>query len=142
MQATRHDIDVGFVPMDDDHRELAQRITHAQALPDAGLHTAIADLTEALAAHFALEDGWMSQSAFPPRDCHIAEHAAVIRSAHEVLPLVAAGRTDVGRRFVGELAAWLPAHVDHLDSALAAWLSKQRFGGKPIVLRRTRATPD
>ena len=142
MQATRHALDVGFAPMDDDHRALEQCIARAQASPDAGLHAAIADITGVLATHFAQEDGWMTQSAFPPRDCHIAEHAAVIGSAGEVLTLVAAGRAEVGRRFIDELAAWLPAHVTHLDSALAAWLSKQRFGGKPIVLHRARATTD
>ncbi|MES2784211.1 MAG: hypothetical protein V4684_02015, partial [Pseudomonadota bacterium] len=42
----------------------------------------------------------------------------------------------VGRRLADELAHWFPAHVQHLDSALAHWVSKRRTGGKPIVLRR------
>jgi hypothetical protein len=28
-----------------------------------------------------------------------------------------------------------------LDSALAAWMSKRRHGGRPVVLRRQAATP-
>ena len=34
------------------------------------------------------------------------------------------------------LVDWFPGHATHLDSALAHWLSKQRFGGKPVVIRR------
>jgi hypothetical protein len=30
----------------------------------------------------------------------------------------------------------VPGHADYLDSALAAWMSKQIDGGKPVVLRR------
>ena len=39
-----------------------------------------------LRAHFAAEDEWMRETDFPARDCHIDEHAAVLRSADEVLP--------------------------------------------------------
>jgi hemerythrin len=33
-------------------------------------------------------------------------------------------------------SGWFPKHADQLDSALAHWMSKERLGGKPVVLRR------
>ncbi|KWT98735.1 hypothetical protein APY03_0047 [Variovorax sp. WDL1] len=33
-------------------------------------------------------------------------------------------------------------HADYLDSALAAWMCKQQFGGKPVVLHRPGGARD
>lgn len=130
------EIVLGFDPMDDVHAEFEQRLASALDCPDAGLLQQLQALTEHLESHFAAEDAWMRESRFPPAQCHINEHAAVLRSAGEVLPMVAQGQLPLGRAFVRELANWFPAHADHLDSALAAWMSKRRFGGKPVVLKR------
>jgi hypothetical protein len=35
------------------------------------------------------------------------------------------------------LFEWFPGHADYLDSALAAWMTKQTMGGKPVVFRRS-----
>mgnify|MGYP006210844499 FL=1 len=64
------------------------------------------------------------------------EHAAVLKSVHEVQAELAAGNVELCRDLVDHLATWFPGHADHLDSALAHWMSKRRFGGKPVVLRR------
>ncbi|MDQ2765147.1 MAG: hypothetical protein M3Y22_17220 [Pseudomonadota bacterium] len=69
------------------------------------------------------------------------EHAAVLRSATAVEPLVAAGQPAVGRAFVAELARWFPGHANYLDSALAAWMCKRQFGARPVVLHRGMARP-
>ena len=78
----------------------------------------------------------MTQSGFPPRQCHIDEHAAVLRSAEEVQAVVAQGRLEPARRFATALVDWFPGHADYLDAALAHWMCKQQHGGKPVVLRR------
>ena len=83
----------------------------------------------------------MRETGFPPGDCHIDEHAAVLRSAAEVEPLVAAGHVAVGRSFVEELARWFPGHADYLDSALAAWMCKRQYGARPVVLHRKPQRP-
>jgi hemerythrin-like metal-binding protein len=131
-----HPILLGHVEMDDVHAEFEDLLASAASCSDAELAATLDTLTSHLAGHFAMEDAWMSQGDFPPRDCHVAEHAAVLRSADEVRPLVAAGNVGVGRSFVQALRDWFPAHATHLDSALAAWLCKQRLGGKPVVLHR------
>jgi hemerythrin-like metal-binding protein len=133
------EIVLGFDPMDDIHADFEQYLAQALDCADHELLPQLEALAAHLRSHFAAEDGWMRESGFPPAQCHIDEHAAVLRSADEALQLVAQGRLPVGRAFVRELASWFPAHADHLDSALAAWMSKRRFGGKPVVLRRSAA---
>jgi hemerythrin len=85
-------------------------------------------------AHFDTEAQLMADSGFPGPDCHLDEHAAVLRSLDEVLSLH--DLAPVLPRLAAALGDWFPAHVDHLDSALAAWVVKRRTGGVPLVLRR------
>ncbi|KDB08179.1 hemerythrin-like metal-binding protein [Burkholderia sp. lig30] len=127
---------LGFTPMDDVHEEFVNLIGRMQAAEDAALPDLFDALAMHLKHHFELEDRWMVETDFPPRDCHIEEHAAVLQSVREVHELLRAGNTAICRDLVNELANWFPSHADHLDSALAHWMSKLRFGGKPVVLRR------
>ena len=78
----------------------------------------------------------MQETNFPAAECHVAEHKAVMASAEQVLLLVEKGDLAVSRRFADELANWFPAHADYLDSALAQWMVKRKFGGAPVVFRR------
>ncbi len=132
---------LGFPAMDAEHRDFVERV---RALQQADAAT-VAQRLDAFAVHarqhFAAEDAWMAETAFPPRQCHIDEHAAVLRSVAEVQALVAAGNTAIVASLADELARWFPRHADHLDSALAAWMCKQRWNARPVVLRRGLAEP-
>ena len=126
---------VGFNPMDEVHRELVDFLDVVRQCSDTNLPRCIDGLLAHLSEHFAAEDEWMAQTGFPPRQCHMDEHARVLQSAHEVRAQVALGNTEVGRSFAAALADWFPGHTDYLDAALAHWMVKQRHGGKPVVLR-------
>lgn len=130
---------LGFAPMDGTHEEFVRCVTAVQDAPDAELAPAMAALERHLREHFGQEDQWMRETAFPPRDCHIDEHAAVLKSVEEVQALLAAGDTAEPRRLAAALADWFPGHADYLDSALAQWMCKQRLGAKPVVLKRRLA---
>ena len=133
---------LGYPKMDAEHREFVQLVGLLQTAPDVELGAHLAAFEAHARRHFGTEDAWMESTAFPPRDCHQKEHAAVLQSLEEVQALHAAfGRCDVVRSFADELARWFPGHADYLDSALAAWMSKRRHGGRPVVLKRHAATP-
>ena len=133
---------LGYPEMDAEHQEFAQLVGLLQTAPDADLGAHLAAFEAHARRHFGTEDAWMESTGFPPRDCHQKEHAAVLQSLEEVQALHAAfGRCDVVRSFADELARWFPGHADYLDSALAAWMSKRRHGGRPVVLKRHAATP-
>jgi hemerythrin len=127
---------LGYDAMDAEHRDFVvcvQALQQAEAAQVAERLEAFADHAR---RHFGLENAWMVDTDFPARDCHIDEHAAVLKSVEEVQALVAMGNTGIARSLADELARWFPGHADYLDSALAAWMAKRRWNAKPVVLRR------
>ena len=128
---------IGFPQMDAVHEEFVGQLARLQMASDAQLPEQLAEFSLHCAAHFQAEDNWMRETEFPPRDCHIDEHAAVLRSLQEVEAWLAGGDVAICRKLIAELADWFPRHTAHLDSALAHWMSKKNFGGKPVVLRRS-----
>lgn len=128
---------MGFGPMDNTHEEFVHCVNAVLQASDDNMLAAMQELARHTEEHFAAEDEWMTSTEFPARECHMNEHAAVLRSVHEVLDLVEKqGRYDIARDLAGELAKWFPGHTDYLDSALSHWMCKQAMGGKPVVLRR------
>jgi hemerythrin len=130
---------LGFTPMDDVHEEFYEVVLRLVTCTDTNALTAIEEFEKHAVSHFEQEDEWMRTTNFPPRDCHIEEHAAVLKSVCEVKAAFESGRidADVVHDFGLHLFDWFPGHADYLDSALAAWMTKQTMGGKPVVLRRT-----
>lgn len=128
--------DLGYQPMDRIHAEFDALLLRARAPGTPDWLPLLTELDAHMRSHFAAEDAWMTETDFPPRDCHIDEHAAVLKSSAEVLELARQGNFNAAPSFVQALADWFPGHADHLDSALAAWMCKRQFGGKPVVLHR------
>lgn len=132
---------LGFGPMDRTHEDFYRRafelLTCADGDPAAARH-AIAAFEAHAAEHFAQEERWMQDTAFPAAGCHADEHAAVLASVREVRSAVEEGRagTELLRRLAEQLFDWFPPHADYMDSALAAWMCKRSLGGQPVVLRR------
>ncbi|HEX2651449.1 MAG TPA: hemerythrin domain-containing protein [Burkholderiales bacterium] len=135
--AWKDDYLLGYGPMDDTHREFVALVDAMLGCEDRDFLARLEAFERHAVAHFAEEDSWMKSTDFPPKDCHIDEHAAVLRSVHQVLALVRQeGDVAEGRRLAAALADWFPGHAFHLDSALSHWMVKRSHGGKPVVLRR------
>ncbi len=133
---------LGFKPMDEIHEEFYTVTRGLLVCSASTVDDALAAFQEHAERHFQEEDQWMESTGFPPRDCHIQEHAAVLKSTREVREAIATGRAGVelAHDFGGYLFQWFPGHADYLDSALAAWMSKRTYGGQPVVLRRNLHT--
>jgi hemerythrin len=129
---------LGFTPMDTVHREFYDVVNALLNCTEDTVRQAISDFEAHALEHFAEEDRWMKETAFPPRDCHLDEHAAVLKSTVEVREAIHRGEAGVelAQNLAEHLLDWFPGHADYLDAALAAWMCKQSFGGKPVVLRR------
>jgi hemerythrin len=122
--------------MDETHEEFVEIVGRMQVAQAQQLPALLAEMMAHAQAHFEQENAWMRDTGFPPRDCHIEQHDAVLASMREVALLLDQGDTDECRRLVEALADWFPSHATHLDSALAHWMFKREHGGKPVVLRR------
>lgn len=127
---------LGYGPMDETHREFVDIVNALLTCSDAEFPAHLDAFARHAEAHFGEEDAWMERTAFPPRECHVNEHAAVMKSVYQVIEVVKQGDVPEGRRLAAALADWFPGHAFHLDSALAHWMVKRSFGGKPVVLRR------
>lgn len=125
--------------MDETHQEFVTCIAAIQnGAPDDCL-ILMDQLLEHAAAHFKQEDDWMTATEFPPRTCHMDEHAAVLASIKGVRELAIQGAPEKCRPLANELARWFPAHADHLDSALSHWMCKIKYDAKPLVFKRSVA---
>jgi hemerythrin len=126
---------VGYEPMDDVHREFVHLVDGLLSCQEADLYEQLAIFAQHAQTHFAEERRLMETSQFPGMQCHAQEHAAVLASVDEVLPLVKEGRIDIGRSLATEMARWFPHHADYMDSSLAQWIVQQRTGGSPVIFR-------
>ncbi len=127
---------LGYNPIDDTHREFVDCVDALLRASDDQVAAALEAFARHAEAHFAQEDGWMTEGEFPARDCHIDEHAKVMASVREVQELVAQGNHEIARELAHALIDWFPGHADYMDSALAAWLVKRSHNGRPLVFRR------
>lgn len=127
---------LGYGPMDAVHREFVELVNALRTCSEAEMPAALDAFAKHAEQHFSEELEWMKATDFPATECHGDEHAAVLKSVHEVQALVAAGNCTHVRSLADALVDWFPGHADYLDSALAHWLVKKRHGGAPVVLRR------
>ncbi|MFD2274399.1 bacteriohemerythrin [Undibacterium arcticum] len=124
--------------MDDTHQEFVEIVNRMLECPPEELAQHLDEFAVHGESHFfRRKNTWMQETDFPSMKCHIDEHAAVMKSVHEVRQLLADGKDPaIARGLAAELAKWFPGHADYLDSALAQWLVKKSQGGVPVVLRR------
>jgi hemerythrin-like metal-binding protein len=128
---------LGHEPMDATHREF---ITRVKALAESGNETALAELERLIAhtqAHFAQENRWMEESAFPPLHCHVGEHQRVLASMASVLSMAKKSSPALGRKMAVDLPAWFENHAATMDAALAQHM--RHVGYVPVNLETLAA---
>jgi hemerythrin len=130
---------LGFGPMDETHQEFVNCIAAIQNAEPKDCLVLMDELLEHATTHFKQEDDWMMATEFPPRTCHMDEHAAVLASITGVRALALQGGTEKCLHLANELARWFPSHADHLDSALSHWMCKIKYNAKPLVFKRSVA---
>ncbi|WP_194726453.1 hemerythrin domain-containing protein [Noviherbaspirillum malthae] len=132
---------LGYMPMDETHEEFVVIVNAMLVCPESNLLRYLEEFMAHAESHFAQELAWMMETAYPNTDCHVEQHDAVLKSVKEVHAyLLEGGDASEARRLAQSLASWFPGHADYLDSALAHWMVKKKFGGVPIVLRRNLGT--
>jgi hemerythrin len=131
------EFELGFGAMDATHREFVDCVQALLGASDAALPAALERFAAHARSHFDEERNWMQQTAFASAQCHLDEHDAVLKSVDEVQALVAQGRLPIARALAAELARWFPHHADSMDASLARWMTQQRLGGAPVLIRRT-----
>ena len=117
--------------MDETHREFIDLLNR---LADAADDEMLAVLDQFIAHtqdHFAQEQQWMEQLAFPPLACHAREHEGVLETAHEVRRRALAGETRFGRVLAAAVAEWFANHAASMDHVLALYMKEKGYDPKP-----------
>lgn len=129
---------LGHEELDATHKEFYEVVFRMLTCNEETAWTALLDFETHAQAHFRDEENWMRDTAFPSSQCHADEHNKVLMSLAEVKHAVFTNTADhrLVQRFADHLFAWFPGHADYMDSALSTWLSKKRFGAKPVVFKR------
>jgi hemerythrin-like metal-binding protein len=94
---------LGHEPMDATHREFVELVGALRTAPDERLAALLAEFEAHARRHFGEEDRWMLETGFPPRECHIDEHAAVLASIVQVRELAVQGDLSEVRRLADAL---------------------------------------
>lgn len=136
----RDDFLIGHQKMDLIHEEFYELLTQLSRANQADAAAALMALIVHCKDHFSQEDRWMCETQYNGRDCHIKEHAEVLASLEDVHSRLCNGDHRALPHLIEALTDWFPGHVQHLDSSLAHWLTKQQWDAKPLVLRRGAAT--
>jgi hemerythrin len=133
---------LGDPGLDEDHARLHECIVRLLEAPAHDVAGALDALHRCASAHFEAEDADLRGMRDGNAQCHLDEHAAVLRSLVEVRAVLAAGQlapgqqADLIRRLGDQLLEWLPHHVHEMDAAVARHRVQQRFGGAPVQIAR------
>ena len=129
---------LGDPALDQDHLELQRLIEALQRAPAADVPGVMEALQAHAAKHFELEDSELRRLGGANAQCHLDEHAAVLRSLAEVRAALVQPEQppDMIRRLVQELLRWLPEHVQAMDAGIATVRTQERLGGAPIQITR------
>lgn len=118
---------LGVEQIDDTHREFVACVNAVADASDEDVVAALDALRAHTEAHFAQENRWMAETAFPPSHCHLTEHEGVLEVIREVQGYVAQGKPQVARVLARELASWFEGHAATMDAMLAQWLRAQDY---------------
>ena len=117
-------IELGHAPMDAIHREFYDCMDALRGPGDRA--QSLLALHEHLLRHFAQEEHWMRETAFPACACHAREHEMALAVVAEVRRRHDAGDADIADRLAEELPQWFAVHAAAMDAGLAEHL---RTGG-------------
>jgi hemerythrin-like metal-binding protein len=115
---------LGYDEMDSTHQDFVALLNAVSAAEGEAILPALDAFIAHTEAHFAQEEAWMAQTAYPRSGCHEREHHNVLEVVHEVRSRVASGNLDYGRRLAEALADWFPGHASSMDAMLAIYLQQ------------------
>lgn len=115
---------IGEATMDATHREFVERLNAVGAASGDALLAAFDDFIAHTEEHFAQEERWMREIAFPPAGCHQGEHANVLEVVREVRRRVADGQTPLAATLAEAMAEWFTQHAGSMDTVLALYMKQ------------------
>jgi hemerythrin len=117
--------------MDSTHEAFVELLNRLAEAPEEKILAVLDEFIAHTEEHFAQEQRWMEQLAFPPLACHAREHDGVLETALEVRRRVAAGETRFGHVLAKAVAEWFTTHAASMDHVLALYMKDRGFDPGP-----------
>jgi hemerythrin len=133
---------LGDAALDQEHQDLQAFIEGLLVAPAEDAPKVLVELREHAAKHFTTEDADLIAMKGGNSQCHLDEHAAVLRSLDEVRAVLEqhgvppSTKAALVQRLAVELRRWLPEHVREMDAGVATFRLQRRFGGSPVRVTR------
>ncbi|WP_439590255.1 bacteriohemerythrin [Hydrogenophaga sp.] len=137
-------LNLGDPVLDEDHARLLHLADQLLKAPSGGAVPSLEALRAHAAEHFAVEDLELHTMQDGNTQCHLDEHAAVLRSLDEVREVLlqegtpTEAKDSLVRRLATQLREWLPEHVQAMDAGVATHRMRRRFGGAPVKISRQK----
>jgi hemerythrin-like metal-binding protein len=122
--------EVGFEPIDGDHRTLVETLNQLHGAVDRGtgreeLQEVLTFLREYTISHFAREEALMVQHRYPASSDHFVAHADLVLRLSDIMSEFRSGETEAAGTMVAFLEDWLLEHILRVDRALGAYLTNR-----------------
>jgi len=119
-------LSVAYGPIDEDHAAFIGLLNALASADNAAFPALFQQLYEHTEQHFAREDQWMAEFAYPGIADHKGEHQRVLGEFKQFKSRVDKGLIVFGRSFVKErLPQWLALHITTMDKALATHINNR-----------------
>lgn len=121
------DYRTGLIWQDCQHRTLLEMFDAVADLGDnEGDGTAVVALLGRIAdfatGHFAIEEAYMDQTAYPRRDLHLIEHEGFLNRLYGIAEDALVADREMLGEFSGELSCWFRDHILGTDRDMAAYV--------------------
>jgi hemerythrin len=113
---------VGHEEMDATHEEFVALLNAVAIAEGVAIVPALDRFIAHTEAHFAREEAWMEQYAFPRSGCHRTEHHNVLEVVREVRARVEEGNVHYAYTLAEALAEWFTVHASSMDAMLAIFM--------------------
>jgi hemerythrin len=121
---------VGIAAIDDQHREIIQRVNLIADTVDQGnRHETVQEMMDDLALftceHFALEERLMTEYGFPDLEEHITEHLVLLQQVNNLRKALRTPSTAKAALVSAFLTDWAELHILQSDKEIGAFLASK-----------------
>jgi hemerythrin len=127
---TRYDTGIRLV--DEQHQELFQIVQHLRQHVQEGTDRAVIealleDLVTCSERHFATEETQMAKVGYPDLTQHVAEHASMLASLHELLGKFRESHQAMAMMVPTFMEGWLRHHISDGDFGFVTFLKARNL---------------
>lgn len=124
--------DTGIKLIDEQHQELFRIVDRLrgmvqQAADRSAIEALLQDLVACSERHFATEETYMERFAYPDLPQHVAEHASMLTSLHELLAKFQESHQAMALMVPTFMEGWLKHHISDGDFGFVTYLKARNL---------------